>query len=365
MSKFKPKALVLGTLFRKWRPPCALEQGYTLLLPSPMDMPFLLRFALESLLGMDTTNCKQILVVPDGWGNDRGKALRDVVDSFDDLRIEMVNLTAFDYAIIRSMRPPGCASTHWMMVVNGTRFARCEHAFLHDADAFFLESDGLERQYRECRDRGMYTLGVTARWDPFFTNLGYSIPGTWELMYSTRWARSYSPYELKGVRRETPHGSQEFDSMLYPQYLDFPKGKVGVMEHPPRLVHFNGTIFTYRMFRDRKGKPVVDELFRVLLLALLEDLLPPKDGRRIAPTAAELAVGLTDPAAPVTYSSETAVRTYPVFRGEIDELCQAPIFEGARADRIRELIKPFDDHFRAIGPARESAGVVLRTHGLG
>ena len=44
-------------------------------------------------------------------------------------------------------------------VVNGTAFARCEYAFLHDADAFFLEADGLERQFLECRDRGAVHAG--------------------------------------------------------------------------------------------------------------------------------------------------------------------------------------------------------------
>ena len=365
MARFDPKAFVLGTCFRKWGRPCPFEEGYTLLLPSPMDMPFLLRFSLESLLGIDTANCKQILVVPDGWGDDRGTALRKVVESFEDPRIEMVDLRAFDYLVIRSMRPPRSAAIHWLMVVNGTRLARCEYAFLHDSDAFFLESDGLERQYRECRERGMDTLGVTARWDPFFTKLGYSIPGTWELMYSTRWARRYSPYELKGVRRETPHGTHEFDSMLYPQYLDFPKGKVGVMEQPPRLVHFNGTIVTYRIFHDRKGKPVVDELFRILLLSLLEELLPPKDGHRVTPPINELVSGLTDSTAKVTYGSETAIREYPIFRGMLDELCHSPIFEGSRAGRIHELVKPFDDHFLAIGSRLEKSDGVFRAHGLG
>jgi hypothetical protein len=57
----------------------------------------------------------------------------------------------------------------------------------------------------------------------------------------------------------------------------------------------------------------------------------------------------------------------------IEDLCAIPIFRGARADRIRELIRPFDEHF-----ARQAAeaGVLtsddladapprLRRHGLG
>ena len=69
---FDKKALLLKPLFGRWRRGCPFEDGYTILLPSPMDMPFLLRFALEGLLRMDTSNCRQILVVPDGWGDDGG-----------------------------------------------------------------------------------------------------------------------------------------------------------------------------------------------------------------------------------------------------------------------------------------------------
>ncbi len=364
--RFDPKGFVLRLLFGRWRGGCPFEDGYTILLPSPMDMPFLLRYALEGLLRMDTPNCKQILIVPDGQGFDRGRALREVADSFSDPRIELVQLRPLDYKIIRSMKPPGSAATHWMAVVNGVLNARSGHAFLHDADAFFLEAGGLERQYREARDREMSTLGVTARNDPDFLRIGYEIPGTWELMFSTRWARSRAPYELKGRLRATPDGEILFDSMLGPQYLDYPLGKVGVMADPPRFVHFNGTIFTYRLFRDRGGTSVVDELFRILLLAILEDLVPAGDGSRVVPRVDELVEGLTDPSAPVTYGSEVAVQEYPVFRAMVDELCEAPIIQGERAGRIRGLIQPFDAHF-AVHKADPTLGSLVghRTAGLG
>jgi hypothetical protein len=360
-----PKGIVLRALFSRWRRPCPYEGGYTILLPSPMDMPFLLRFSLEGLRRVDTCNCRQILVIPDGWGDDGGKALRDVVDGWDDPRVEFVELPALDLFLNRRTKPPNGASTHWMMAVAGTNHARCEYAFLHDSDAFFLDDEGLERQYRECRDRGMYTLGVTARWDAFFQRLGYAIPGTWELMYSTRWARSRAPYYLKGRIVATPDGVNEFDSMLYPQYLDYGTGRVGVMEAPPPLVHFNGTIVTYRIFRDRAGRQVVDELFRVLLLALLEEQIPGEDSGRVVPSVEDLARGLDDPSAPVVYHSEAAAREYPTFRRMIDELCDAPIFRGARAGRIREQIRPFDDHFSDRAGAADSPAPAARKHGLG
>jgi hypothetical protein len=354
--------------FARWRRPCPFEEGYTIFLPSPMDMPFLLRYSLEGLAKIDTSRCKQILVIPDGWGNDGGRALREVVDASDDPRVEMVELHRTDRLWLRAIGPTNGADIHWLLVVNGTTFARHEYAFLHDSDAFFLEADGLERQYQTCLDRGLEVLGVTARWDEFFQRIGYQIPGTWELMYSTRWARRRSPFDLKGGRRPTPEGEQVFDSMLHAMYLDYPSGKVGVMDPPPRFVHFSGTIVTYRAFRDRRGATVRDELFRVLLLALLEELIPAPDGRRVVPTVEELARGLSDPTAPVRYDSEVAVEQFPVFRGMLDELCDSPVFQGSRGDRIRSLVRPFDEHFAplcstAVPP--ETKGPKVRTHGLG
>lgn len=366
------KQLALQSLFARWRRPCPFEEGYTILLPSPMDMPFLLKYALEGLRGLDTTHCRQVLVVPDGWGYDRGAALARVVEACGDPRIEMVALRPRDYFIIRRTRPPGGADTHWLQVVNGTAFTRCEYAFLHDADAFFLEADGLERQFLECRDRGMFTLGVTPRWDPYFAGIDYAIPGTWELMYSTRWARSRPPAALKGGMRSTPDGLQEFDSMLHAQFLDYPSGRVGVMASPPRFVHFNGTIFTYRAFRNRAGRTVSDDLFRILLLAVLEDLIPDRDCGSIVPPVEELSRGLSDPRAPVTYLSESAAREYPKFRSMVDAMCEAPIFTGDRADRIRHLLRPFDEHFEGVAAVRgrdhapaRATEVRMRRHGLG
>lgn len=361
--KFSPKHLAMSVLFSRWPRPCPFEEGYSVLLPSPMDMPFLLRYALEGLARIDTTNCKEIIVLPDGWGDDDGDALDEVVRGCADPRVSLLRLTPFDKFVTGRMRRTDGAGTHWVMAVRGTNRARCAHAFLHDADAFFLETDGLERQYRECRDRGMYTLGVTARLDPLFREAGYTIPGTWELMYSTRWARSRSPYALKGLVRPTDRGPQEFDSMLYPQYLDFPSGKVGVMEPPPGLAHFSGTIVTYRAFRGGVGR--IDQFFRILLLSILEELIPSADGERVVPTVSELARGLESDDAPVSYTSVVASEQYPIFRDLLEQLCESPVFAGDRAARVRELVAPFDAHFQNRVAAAAAGESVVRYHGLG
>jgi hypothetical protein len=370
-----PKRIIQTALFGRWRRSQPLVAGYTILLPMPMDMPFLLRFALEGLRHLNSENCSQIVVIPDGWGDDGGKTFRAVVAACDDPRVELVELRPgirFYIQKIQTRRTHESAASwsHWAMIVEGTASARSEYVFLHDADAFFVDANALERQYRECRDRAMDTLGVQVRTDAFFQRIGYAIPGTWEMMYSVPWARRRNPLTLKGMWQSTAHGVQEFDTMLYPQYLDYPTGKIGVMAEPPRVVHFHGTIMTYRTLKDYAGRPLVDMLFRLLLLSILEDLLPAPDGRRILPPPGELARGLTDPSASITYNSETATREYPIFRRQIDELCASPTFAGPRANRIRELIQPFDEHYagrdaEVAALASIAPAVTFRRHGLG
>jgi hypothetical protein len=352
------KWLVLARFFGRWRRPSPPLDGYTILLPSPMDMPFLLRVALEGLRHLDTSHCRQIIVIPDGFGADRGAALRQVVDSCGDSRVELAQLRwAPHFSVQRMGRSGGGIANwaHWAMIIEGINRARCPYIFLHDADAFVLESGGLERQYRECRDRGMATLGVMARWDPFFREIGYAIPGTYELMFSARWVRRYSPVDLKGRRRQTTHGLHVFDTMLYPQFQDYPSGKVGILEPPMRLVHFNGAISIYRMFCERVGQPVIDENFRMLFLALMEDLIPSPSGDRLHPSVSELARGLDDPSAAISYASPRAIRGYPTFRAMVEDLCNSPVFQGPRAVQIRASIYPFDRHYENLLGASKTA----------
>jgi hypothetical protein len=310
-----------------------------------MDMPFMLRIGLEGLQHINTENCKQILVVPDGVGDDQGKALREVMESFADPRLELVSLRRWDRFWVRRMHPDYVAGKHWLQIVNGTRYARCEYAFQHDADAFFLEWNGLERQYQECRDRQMYTLGVTERWDPFYSRLDMRIPGTWETMYSTRWARSRSPYALKGRPVRTRDGMNVFDTMLYPQYLDYASGRIGVMSRPPKLVHFNGAIHVYRLYMTRRDGQVHDEFFRLLLLSLLEEVLARDSVGRHMPKVEQLVSGLKDPQNSVLYTSPTCYEQYPIFRRLVHQLCRSPSFIGVRGHTIERNLEAFDEHF--------------------
>jgi hypothetical protein len=362
------KRLPLYGSLGRWRTKSSFEPGYTIALLVPMDMPFLLRLALEGLSGIDSSNCRQILIVPDGWSNDRGQALREVLADFDDPRTEMVELRWIDYRMIRAMRPPGCARTHWMMVVGSTLYARHEYVLLHDADAFFVESNGLERQFREACDRKMDVLGVTTRWDPFFRDRQMDIAGTWEMLFSARWARRRSPMALFPGTWPTQYGEFRFDSTLYAQFLDYPRGTIGVMAKPPKFVHFNTTVFNYRRYRDRGGAAFTDKLFRVLLLSVIESALHVPEAQRTTPSVDVLGAGLGDKSAPVRYDSEANVLGYGEFRTMVERMNGLPVFGGSRAESIRQQLRPFDEHFnyqphRAHPPAFENKHIRLSGFG--
>jgi hypothetical protein len=155
--------------------------------------------------------------------------------------------------------------------------------------------------------------------------------------------------------------------MLYPQYLDYASGKVGAMVRPPRLIHFHGTITRYRSYVDPKIRYVGDDLFRLLLLSMLQELAPEGVATRILPGPGELARRLGEPTAPIRYDSPRAAHQYPGFRRQIDELLQAPVFAGERAARIRDYIRPFDEYFAtraAVAAAATDEDIAPRLHGV-
>ena len=343
INKLDVKGLIQRALYWQWKHSGALADGYSIIMPTPEDMPFLSRLTLEGLKYINTDNCGQFLIVGDGHSVDGGKLLAETVAQLHDSRIEIALFSRLDRIVIRPMPSP-----HWLTVIYGTNLARYAYAFLHDADAFFLDRDCIEQTFRYCIDNSVYTTGVNARWDPFFKGIGYQIPGTWQMMFSVPWLRRHKPWMVRGRKTATPHGKNTFDTLLYPQYLDYSSGKVGVMPTPPRYIHFNGTIVTYRAWKRANGRQVVDELFRLLLLSILEHILPATDGKRLLPSVDDLARGLTDSTRPIRYDTLDCARNYGEFRAQMEELCGSPIFAGERAETIPSLLIPFDAHFARI-----------------
>jgi hypothetical protein len=326
---------------------CHSEEGYTILVPIPADMPILLRFALAGMQHLSMPNCRKILVISDGASNDQ--ALRTMVGEQSDSRVEYVPLTSIDKVLTNLPRSDGSANfRHFTQILRGVLKTTTEAVYLHDADAFWLDKAGVETQYHEFQSRAMNTLGLSSRIDPMFKDRGYDIPGTWELMFSRSWVQQRLPMEIKGGWYPIENGEWRwFDTLLFGQYMDYASGKFGVMKNPPAFVHFYGTITEYRSWqRAQRSQPTEDSLFNLLLLSVFAASFPEAKNDSRLPPPHEMARGLSDRSASITYFAETAPTRYASFRSKIEAICAGPVF-GNVAGRVRELLVPFDRHFCA------------------
>lgn len=330
-------------IYGAW-PERELTDGYTILLPIPADMPFLLQLALEGFRHLNKTSCRGAIVISDGAASD--DELRTIVRDFGDDSVRYVAINALDRLLVNLPRSDGSANfRHFTQILRGIEVATSTAIYLHDADAFWLEPDGVEQQYREFRDRSMYTLGVTPRRDPMFLEKGYEIPGTWELMFSNPWVRTRNREAIKGGWYPLPNGEWRwFDTLLADQYINYPSGKFGVMAKPPNLVHFYATITDYRQWlRSRHQRGVVDRSFNLLFLSMLSQGMSSPSAEISLPVPAELARGLIDETAPITYVGVVR-KQYAGFRENLHALLTGPI--SARvADSLRSAILPFDKHY--------------------
>jgi hypothetical protein len=341
-----------------------------MLIPAPQDMPFLLRLALGNLASLDLTSCREILVVPDGRRSDPAELEKAAADASDP-RIRVVPLRPLQRALAdRIPRADGGANfRHWITILRGLDEVSTTHAFLHDIDAFWSASDAVESRYQECVRQGWWSLGVARRWDPFFTQQGVALPATWELTFDVQWARSRRPTDHKGGVRSTPDGDYCFDTMLWSQFSDYSSGKIAVDEAAveSEYVHFNGAITTYRTYCRQGARQTTDELFRLLLLSLWESAAGVVARRRLLPSPAQLAKGLTNPAAPISYDSPVCLRGYAEFRHMVLRLAECAPFAVEICEQMELDLAPFDQRF-AFDPARpfEAAVAVgeVRTTGL-
>lgn len=353
------RAAIYGT----WRGQSASDgDRYSIFLAAPMDMPFLLRLAFEVLSAARTDRCREILVIPDGSRNDRGEALKKEIEFSGDQRTRYVE----PGLRWRLLMPH--VHNHPAMMALATESAQCRYAFVHDLDAFINNPNTIENMFDEIRERNMVAMGVTPRWDPAFIEMDLTIPGTWELFFDTCWLRTRPRQMVFGRSQNTPAGHVAFDSMLYPQFLEGRSGRVGVTQRPSSIVHFNGTVRTFRNFQNHGDKQVTDQLFRLALLSAIETVLSRSPGERVTPAFDELAKGLADANAPVRFDSKTNWRGYAEFRTMVEQMCHTAVFRGERANAIKQLFAVFDRHFdydpdQTVVPALDTADV--RASGLG
>src|SRR5258706_7880526 len=228
------------------RPAGGGRRGYALGVRRPMDMPFLTYLALKGLRNVDLDHCDEVVVVPDACGTRNPAGLADAISAAGMRDVRLLPVSARQRAVIGALgQDPGLAD--WTMIAEAIDCTDSDWIFLHDTYAIFTEAGLVEANYALCRARECLALGVTARWDPDFVRLGVKLAGTWEMMFSTQWARRWRAVgHLHGLRK-TQCGPGLFDSMLYPQFRDFSSGGIQVRESNSFL-HLSGVGTTYRRF---------------------------------------------------------------------------------------------------------------------
>lgn len=333
------KRALLSAFYPAWRSTKRNFDGYSIVVPAPMDMPFLTYWSLRGLNQMDLSNCHEILVVPDGCGKDEGRSLMEAIKLSGVDRVRLLPVTNRNRAVISLFGDSGIA--HWMTIVEAINHSETEWLFLHDADAFFTEKSLLEDNYAVCKASSMKCLGVTARWDPLFTSADMYLPGTWELFFSRDWARTWSPISHKAGNRYIDGASAFFDTMLYPMYRDYGCNGIGIRRNES-FMHLSGTVVTYRRWLDYINQSVGDELYRLLFLCLLRELSPDIESECRLPKIVDLYNGLNDSNCRVHYRFPDAAINYQEFNKFIRAVLNLDLFSPYSA-RAAMLLKPFDD----------------------
>ena len=362
----------LDMLFPLWGRKTVSQDGYTIVVPTPSDMPFLLKAFFRAVLHTDLTHCQAILVVPDGRCSDMA-SLHGVMDECRTLPtpVRLLPLTRLQRFAANHWpsKDGGANIRHWLTIIRGVGAAHTTHVILHDIDAFWHTADTFETLYDECRQLNCDALGLSARWDQCFTDRNIKMPGTWELTFRTEWATRFRASDHKGGMRSEKHASDmSFDTMLWPQFHSYDTGRIRISQTPPRITHFNGTITTFRVFELPMGQGIVDELFRVLLLSVIETAVNQGACNRLTPGLESLERGLTNLDARVRFDSETNRRGYAEFRNMVDQMIESPAFCGNPGHSINLQLRQFDEHFGYVRGKPHTPALTanqIREHNLG
>lgn len=339
------KNLLWRAAYRRWPAVDEVTPGYTLVLPVPADLPVFLYLGLATAAYQDRTGRVETIVVPDHMTPEFAAAFESARREFDVGPIRLVPVGRRGRLLQRIARnDPN--KNHFLQVHAGTATARTSHALLHDADLFIQDAGFLARHYRRCADERLACLGVSPVWDDWLREHGLQhVVATWELMVDLGWLRSFPPWQHRGHHAWLAGEWHGFDLTLYTQAITSPE-RSAVHDAGDGFEHFNWVICTYRHFHRGGLRPYKDDRFVLLLIRLLADSLRPRDGSiwRSAdlPSIEQLARGISDPAQPITYRSESARRYYPEFRRKVERMLAGPVFDDAMADEMRSALRAFD-----------------------
>lgn len=328
--------------FSQWPTAKPVQQGYTVLVPVPGDLPVFLELALSVLALQDSEDRVEVLVIPDRMT----PQMNAIVDRFaprfsGDLRL--VPLPQPERTILPKLRNP--SHNHGIQILTGVSEARGSHVVLHDSDLFLIDRDALQKNYRATVDGNLLASGVSPVWDTWFADRDYNLVATWEMIARRDWLRSFPPHMHMGHDAEINGEAHTFDTTLHAQALS-DQSRLALVAEPESFVHFNYVISTYRHFQRAKDG-YEDDRFRLLLIRLFIDLFAQESFDYRMPSLEEMAAGVGSSSAPVTYPApEADVREqYQDFRRKLDIIIDGPWSDGGDRDKMRAAVRSFDSYY--------------------
>ena len=236
--------------YSAWAPETdQLEDGYTVLLPTPADLPVFFDLAMEVLSHQNKALLREIVVIPD-WPSPSFEAyLKERCRSYEGMPVRTVSLKSIDKWAWRLTK--SITTRHFTQLLRGIDALRTSHAIIHDCDLFLPPGNFLLEQYLTCTQEGLSVYGLDVRRSLARTDREEFV-ATWEMTFSTKWFRSFPPYQHKGQMAVVNGIRQEFDTTLLPQYLSRAES-IGWRDRSNEYFHFNYVIASFRNFMTGRG----------------------------------------------------------------------------------------------------------------
>jgi hypothetical protein len=331
------------TRFARWPARSPARDGYTLLIPTPGDLPVMLEVAMAVCRLQASAHRVETLVVADRPSPLIEQIVAAARPSWPG-ELTLLPLPKPERWMLPRLNNGW--RNHQVQVFTGVAASSATHLLLHDADLFMFADDFLDRRYEECSRRHLACLGVQpVTWDEFYARHGRQLAATWELCTSIDWMRAWPPWQHMSHESYLWEELHSFDTTLYTQALTDPSRIAVSDEGEAELVHFGYVTASYRIWqRDRGG--VHDEGFTHLLIRTMIDGFSAHPAAHDHPSGAELARGLTDTSAPVTYAAAAdGAAAYAGWRPRVQRALDGPWIDDAGRERAAAVLAPFDAYY--------------------
>lgn len=350
------------------------EEGYSLLLPVPGDLPVFLELALAVCRLQDPAHRVETLVIPDRLTPAVRRIVADAAPSWPG-PLHLVPLPRLDRLVLPMLADGH--KNHGAQLIQGVRRARADRILLHDADLFLMDPQVHVDEYTTAAKEDLDVLGISPAWDPWYAARGAELAATWEQVGRVAWFRSFPPHRHLGHDAVVGGERHTFDTTFWPQLHTPATARAVGVGLAERTVHFNYTIVTYRKYVAhcrQSSEPFPDSNFRILLIRLfvelfgggedyglpsLEELTAGLEGERRGHLDTELdteldggRAGALDGRAGerrgvrVRYRRADA-EAYRTMRAGLASVVQGPWSSPERSARCRDLLSAFDAHLLA------------------